>query len=222
MFKRLLSYLIPMSVFQKKSSISKNLEINWNNGKLVLDSLNTNYSYGSLQKILRKGLLHIGIENIIQMKQILLLGVAGGSVVKTLVEEFNYKGYITGIEIDPNVIDIANEYFELNKVKNYNTIITDASKFVHHNIKTYDLIIIDIFEDTKMPHFLFEKKFIDNCKRLLNVNGFILFNTMTLDEASFLRNNLFIQQFENNKYHCKTFSKIENYNQLIIIQKIKN
>ena len=56
MLKKILSYLIPMNVLQKKSVLSKNLEITWNNGELVLDSKNTNYSYGSLQRILRTGL----------------------------------------------------------------------------------------------------------------------------------------------------------------------
>jgi hypothetical protein len=33
--------------------VSKSIEITWTNGELVLDSENTNYSYGSLQRILR-------------------------------------------------------------------------------------------------------------------------------------------------------------------------
>ena len=56
MFRRLLSYILPVNVYQKNSVISKSIEVNWNNGQLVLDSKNTNYSYGSLQRILRIGL----------------------------------------------------------------------------------------------------------------------------------------------------------------------
>ena len=57
--------------------------------ELVLDSKNTNYSYGSLQRILRLGLKNIGFDKIVPMDHILVLGVAGGSVIKTLVEDFN-------------------------------------------------------------------------------------------------------------------------------------
>lgn len=53
------------------------------NGKLVLDSKNTNYSYRNLQRILRTGLKNIGFKKINKMSQILVLGVAGGSVIKT-------------------------------------------------------------------------------------------------------------------------------------------
>ncbi|WP_395046830.1 hypothetical protein [Flavobacterium sp.] len=67
-FKRLLSYLIPIKIDEIKSDINKNLEITWNNGQLVLDSENTNFSYGSLQKVLRFGLKKIGFEQVNHLK----------------------------------------------------------------------------------------------------------------------------------------------------------
>ena len=64
MFKKPFSYLLPITIFKQKSTVSQTLEVTWTNGKLVLDSKNTNYSYGSLQRILRKGLKIIGFERI--------------------------------------------------------------------------------------------------------------------------------------------------------------
>src|SRR6218665_1894241 len=123
MFKKWFSYFIPMMVYQKKSALSKNLEVTWNNGELVLDSKNTNYSYGSLQRILRIGLKEIGFSKIESMNTILVLGVAGGSVIKTLVDETGFKGNITGVEIDSTVIELANEYFQLNEIPNLEIIL---------------------------------------------------------------------------------------------------
>jgi spermidine synthase len=37
MIKRVLSFLLPIKIHQKKSVYSKNLEVTWNNGHLVLD-----------------------------------------------------------------------------------------------------------------------------------------------------------------------------------------
>ena len=71
MLRKLFSYIIPLNISKQKSSISKSLEITWANGELVLDSKNTNYSYGSLQRILRKGLKNIGFEKINSMNHIL-------------------------------------------------------------------------------------------------------------------------------------------------------
>ncbi|ELM3644229.1 spermidine synthase, partial [Flavobacterium psychrophilum] len=140
-FKRLLSYLIPIKIEEVKSSINKNLEITWNNGQLVLDSKNTNFSYGSLQKVLHFGLKEVGFERIKSFKNILVLGVAGGSVIKTLIDEIQYEGEITGIEIDPKTIIFANKYFGLDKIKNLQITITDAKKFITGTKETYHLII---------------------------------------------------------------------------------
>ncbi len=220
MFRRLLSYLIPIHVLQKNSSISKSIEVNWNNGQLVIDSKNTNYSYGSLQRILRIGLKKIGFETIQSMESILVLGVAGGSVIKTLVDEIKFKGQITGVEIDPAIIEIANTYFQLNQISNLLIVIEDAFEFVLKTKETYDLIIIDIFQDTEMPNFLFEKFFINRVGELLKNNGYILFNTMLLNEKQNQRNNAYIQEFNTKSYSIFTVPRIENHNELIIIQKL--
>ena len=140
MIKKIFSYLIPIKIYETKSSLSKSIEVTWANGELVLDSENTNYSYGSLQRILRYGLKNIGYEKIVPMNHILVLGVAGGSIIKTLVDEINYKGKITGVEIDPKIIKIANTYFKLDEVKNLEIIIGDAFEFVLKTKTKYDLI----------------------------------------------------------------------------------
>ena len=132
MIRKLLSYFIPITIHKKKSFVNKSIEVTWNNGELVIDSQNTNYSYGSLQRILRKGLKYIGFERIKNFQNILVLGVAGGSVVKTLVDEIKYEGKITGVEIDPEIISLANKYFKLNEIPNLTIYIEDANQFVQN------------------------------------------------------------------------------------------
>ena len=176
MFSKFFSYIFPIKVIHQKSEINKSIEITWNNGRLVLDTENTNYSYGSLQKVLRKGLKEIGFEKIRKFEKILILGVAGGSVIKTIVDEINFNGQIIGVEIDSEIIDIANKYFELHKIKNLEIKIADAEKFVENHTYIYNLIVIDIFQDCLMPEFLFEEKFFENVLKILKKNGFILFS----------------------------------------------
>ena len=220
MLKKWLSYIIPITIYEKKSSISTNLEVTWNNGKLVIDSKNTNYSYGSLQKVLRKGLNTISKERILKMNSILVLGVAGGSVIKTLVDEFQFKGKITGVEIDEEITAIANKYFKLNEIVNYTPISADAKIFVEECKEQFDLIIIDIFQDATMPYFLFENEFINNIQKIVHTNGFILFNTMNLDTESINKNMQFISYFETEDYKVNEFKNIEVYNELILVEKI--
>ncbi|UOK41796.1 MULTISPECIES: spermidine synthase [Flavobacterium] len=220
MIKKILSYFIPINIHRKNSEINKSLEVTWTNGELVLDSENTNYSYGSLQRILRKGLHYIGFERIRKFENILVLGVAGGSVIKTLVDEIKFKGNITGVELDSTVIEIANTYFGLNQIPNLKIVNEDAFEFVLKAKEKYDLIIIDIFQDTKMPNFLFESFFIDRINLLLNVNGFILFNTMTLDKKDKERNVAYRSRF-NDDYSVRMYPKVEDHNELFTIKKLK-
>lgn len=219
MFKKLLSYLVPVNIYRKKSAVSKDLEITWNNGQLVIDSKNTNYSYGSLQRILRKGLKAIGFAKVAAMDHVLVLGVAGGSVIKTLREEVRHSGKITGVEIDPEIIEMANRYFALDQISNFELVIDDAFEFVLKTKEKYDLIIIDIFQDTVMPNFLFEKFFINRIGFLLNAGGHLLFNTMILDADQEKRNEKYCAEFDPKAYDLKKLPRIEAHNELIIVRK---
>ena len=218
MLKKLFSYLIPITIFKEDSAISKSLEVTWNNGKLVLDSENTNYSYGNLQRILRTGLKSIGFEKIKSMDSILVLGVAGGSVIRTLVDEINFKGKITGVDIDKSVIEIANTYFHLNAISNLEISIDDASKYVLKTNTKYDLIVIDVFQDAKMPDFLFEYYFINRICFLLKPKGIILFNTMILKAKQKQINANYMTNFDANKYTVSKINKAAKTNELIVIE----
>jgi spermidine synthase len=219
MIKRLLSFLLPVKIHQKKSVYSKNLEVTWNNGYLVLDSENTNYSYGSLQRVLKKGLKYIGYERIRGFQSILVLGVAGGSVIETLKKEIKFDGIITGVEIDPVVVELSTKYFGIGNYNNVSIVIDDAFEFALKTKEKYDLIVIDVFQDTTMPNFLFEDFFINRINFLLNVNGFILFNTMVLTKNDTERNFAYRNKFDSN-YSVRLYPKIEEHNELFTIKKL--
>ena len=219
MIKRILSYILPVTIYQKKSAYSKNLEVTWNNGYLVLDSANTNYSFGSLQRVLKKGLKYIGYQRIKNFQSILVLGVAGGSVIDTLKNDIKFEGKITGVEIDENIIEIANKYFGLSKYSNVKIVHEDAFEFVLKAREKYDLIIIDVFQDTTMPNFLFEDFFISRINKILQVNGFILFNTMVLNYQDRRRNAVFKSKFDG-RFSVRLYPKIEIHNELFTIKKL--
>ncbi|MEN9335578.1 MAG: hypothetical protein RLZZ500_565 [Bacteroidota bacterium] len=220
MLSKYLSYIFPINVVKKKSAVSKTLEVTWNNGQLVLDSKNTNYSFGSLQRILRKGLKYIGFERIRQFKSILVLGVAGGSVIETLIEEIKFKGKITGIEIDPDILQIAKDFFKIDRFSNLELVADDAFEFVLKTKDKYDLIIIDIFQDTQMPTFLFQDFFIQRINSLLEVDGFILFNTMVLTDKDRARNLDYRKKFTSD-YSVRMYPKVEEHNELFTIKKLQ-
>lgn len=216
MIKKLLNYLFPISVYKQKSSVSKSINVVLFEGRLMLDTPNTNYSYGSLQRILRFGLQKIGFAKVQEMRHILVLGLAGGSVVRTLVDEIGYKGKITGVDIDSEIVEIAKKYFNLAEISNLEIVIDDAQRFVQKTKLKYDLVIIDVFQDDTMPEFLFSPKFIDKTLFLLTSDGKILFNTMKINKLQKERNAFFVVHCQKT-HRVEIFPNVEGNNELIIV-----
>lgn len=217
--QRLLSYLLPIKIYQIASDINQNLEVTWNNGRLVLDSKNTNFSYGSLERVMQIGLQTIGKETILNYQTVLLLGVGGGSSIKLLQDVFLFSGEIIGVELDPKVITIANEYFHINKRKKVQIVEGDAAVFVSDTELKYDLIVVDIFQDSHMPSFLFTEEFTQNLKRILSENGSILFNSIVTLSTEFKRNQQYQQLLQKTFTKVRKLSNVEGNNELFIYSK---
>lgn len=188
MLKRILSYIFPITLLRKSSTVSGPLSVTLLSGKRLLNTPNTDYSFGSLQRILRFGLQKIGFERIQKQKNILVLGLAAGSVVETLVEEVKFRGQIHGVDIDKDVIEIGRQYFNLDKIKNLHIFLTDAQDYIKTTPIKYDSVIVDIFQDDQMPAFLFAPAFFSQLKKILNKKGVILFNTIVKTKAEAQRN----------------------------------
>ncbi len=169
---RLLSYIYPITK-KVESEFSGTLEITWHNGKKHLNTKNANYSYGSLQTILKIGLQKIDLAN---CNKILVLGLGAGSVVDTLLNDLEYKNHITAIDFDPVIIDIAKNEFNLSESKHLNIICEDAIHFMKQNKELFDLIIVDLFVDTEVPVTFLNKSFWIDIIRSNSNRGSVLFN----------------------------------------------
>ncbi len=216
--KKLASYFYPIKVHEIPSKRSGAIEVTLVNGKLVIDSENANYSYGSLQKILKKGLLLFDKNKLQQCKNILVLGVAGGSVIETLQDDFNLiDAKITGIEIDETVLNIAKKYFKIDKKPNVTLLIADAFHFIKTSNEIYDLIIIDIFNDQNMPKELFTDVFWNHIHRILSTNGLCLFNSIPTSFTTNTKNKV-LAQFLKSLFRQVRRKQIE-INELFVLEK---
>ena len=208
---RLLSYIFPITR-TIKSNYSGTLEITWFNGKKYLNTKNANYSYGSLQKILKTGLQKI---NLSKCKNILLLGLGGGSVIETLLNDFKYKDHITALDIDPDIIEISQKEFNISETENLKIICDDAIHYMNNNSEVFDLIIIDIFIDTEVPSPFLKTSFWNQIVKANSSKGSILFNA-SLDTDD--NNNLINlkQLLIDNQYEIEQINKVEGTNTLLI------
>lgn len=113
-------------------------------------------------------------------KNILILGLGGGTLVK-LVNEFWPNAKITAVDIDPIMVEMGKKYLGLdtNKVKIY---ISDALNFLTTDKRQsetgYDLILIDLYIGFNYPAKFEQDKFLKLVHKTLPSDGMVIFNRL--------------------------------------------
>jgi spermidine synthase len=209
--KQLLSYIYPVTK-TIESKYSGKLEITWYNGKKHLNSENANYSYGSLQRILKYGLEKTELANV---NSILVLGMGGGSVIKTLRTDFNYNNTIEAVELDPVIIDIAKSEFGIIEDQHLKIHCADAFTFVKTNTTTFDLIIVDLYIDLSVPDKFLSTEFWDNVLNSKSSKGTLLFNA-SVKESDMVKVENLVDYLKTKVYKVDIYKKVNNTNTIII------
>ena len=209
MIKKLISYIYPITT-KIQSQFSGNLELTVLNGRKVLDTKHTNYSYGSLQRVLKYSLDQLDLKHV---KSALVLGLGGGSVIQTLRDEKNFEGKITAVEIDPVIIDIAANEFDIKANENSTIVCDDAWHFVDHDSDKYDLIIVDLFIDNAIPSKFLETDFWKRVLDHLNVNGDVIFNTLCHPKTDLTQLK---EKLTRRKINYEVHRYVENSNKVLI------
>lgn len=164
-----------LDVYQ--SSINPDLEVAIINGRYQLNAGKVNYSFGPLHDAFRK-YFKKDTPNLRDDSNVLILGFGAGSVAYILRNELGFNSHITGIEADPKVIEIAKEHFYLNKLQNAEIHIMDAFDYIIRCSEKFDLIVIDIYLDDKVPVKFESRDFIEKIYQCLHIGGKVVFNRL--------------------------------------------
>lgn len=196
------------------SSINKKLKIVKKDGKKLLNTKNTNYSYGTLVDVLEYGLDNIPMSGV---KSVLLLGMGAGSIIKSLRSKYNCYAPVVGVEIDPVVIDIARDEFGVTADENLEIHCMDAWDYIENTQKQFDLVIIDIFVDVQVPKKFYKPKFWRMLEKNVAQNGFVLFNKGIDMKESKVRK--FVNKLPDSFAYQKNYNVLQS-NTVIILQKV--
>ena len=158
--------------------MSGRLELWLINGKKVLNSAHANYSFDSLHILFQKVFQDV---HIVQHppKHVLILGFGCGSVAHILQREYRFDCTITGVDLDPLMLQIAETHFGIKPSETLALFVADAQTFVAHHTHTYDWIVVDLFVDDSVPATFTENKFLAELTQLLAPNGHLLMNMIT-------------------------------------------
>ncbi|HSX39683.1 MAG TPA: fused MFS/spermidine synthase [Candidatus Saccharimonadales bacterium] len=140
-------------------------------------------------------------ENQPALKKVLVLGLGGGTIQHLISHAFPGVE-IVSIEIDPEIVKVAKEYFDVDKIPNHRIILEDAFRVIvepeSHELHEhyFDAIVIDIFAGEKFPDLGKSGNFIAALKKMAIPDGLIVFNRIYLqshqDDV-----NLFIDSIQN-------------------------
>ncbi len=131
-------------------------------------SLKTGESKLEYTSLIQKNLDTLGKKP----KNVLLLGLGGG----VLANEFAKRNMlVTAVELDPRVVEVAKDYFSLNKGVE---IIQDDARHALYGInKKFDLVMLDLFHGETTPSHVLSVESFERLKSLLNEDGLIVLNT---------------------------------------------
>ena len=209
MIRKLISYLYPLTK-RIKSQYSGYLELTLYNGRKLLNTLNANYSYGSLQRVLKFSLEHVDLS---KTEKVLILGLGGGSVIKTLRNDFKWTGQITAVEIDPVIVQVAENEFGIKADDKTNIICGDAFDFVFTDNSKFDLIIIDLFIDNMIPDKFLSLEFWRETLKKVKLNGNVIFNTLC---TPFTNLHPIEEKLKRSGFESTVYRYVENTNKVLI------
>jgi len=163
----ILSYLYPVTIEITNSLWNPLLEIVLYGGKYSLNSENTNYSFGSLHSLFKKIFRKLKLDwN--GINDVLILGFGTGSITE-IIDKYKRDCIIDGVEIDNKVIELGEKYFHTDLLKNVTIHHASADQFLEDCQKKYDLIIIDVYIDMRVPEELETEQFLIRVKNALRI-----------------------------------------------------
>ncbi len=114
--------------------------------------------------------------------RVLFIGGGGFTGPKDFVNSYNTT--VDVVEIDPEVVDAAQEYFYVNESEKMNIHVMDGREYIESTNKTYDLIVLDAYKKDEVPFHLTTEEFMEQSYSKLDDDGVLLANIISAPSGS--------------------------------------
>lgn len=192
-WKRLLSHFYEFHIESAPSEHNPHLYVSLSRGRYQLSTENAIYSYGDLYSNFVRAFLRLNLDKL-NIEEVLILGFGLGSIPVILEKKYDKKYYYTAVEIDENVLYLANKYTLPEIKSSIQTICTDAFSFAEITEQKFDLICMDIFLDDVIPEEFEGSYFLENLASMLHTEGVLLYNRLSLTEEDKVKSKTFLEE----------------------------
>lgn len=189
------------------------LTVRWESGRKVLNSAQANQSFGSLHRVWQGAFRQAGIVDR-PPASVLMLGLGGGSIPWILRRELGLEMPITAVELDPAVVALAREHFELDALA-VDAIVGDATIQVQAMDQRFGLICVDLFDDLDLARGVDTSGFAHGLRERCADGGMVIFNTVAHDAASTARCDKVLSHL-GRVFHSVDGYRLEDINRVFI------
>lgn len=106
--------------------------------------------------------------------RILILGIGAG--IDSRVIRGVYPGVeITGVEIDPGVIDLGEKYMDFDP-RSERVVIDDGRRYLSRCEGKFDVIVVDVYKQTYIPFHMATREFFREARECLATDGVLAMN----------------------------------------------
>lgn len=108
--------------------------------------------------------------------RVLVIGVGGGTILHLLSRNFP-EIKIVGVEIDEEIIKIARQFFELDKISNLEVVMGDGGEYVPaYQGEPFGLVFVDAYLGGNFPLHFEEENFLQQLWRIAHPKGVVAIN----------------------------------------------
>ncbi len=205
--KKVLSYLVPVTVATSSGSQNQFLEFILYRNQWQLATEEALYSDGNRYQPFRIAFRHIPRKNLSEISECLVLGAGLGSIVQILFEKYKSSPRFTLVEYDEQILGWAMENLSAMGIPKLQPYCENAAEFVKRDKNKYDLLCVDIFNGREVPSLFTEEEFLMNSKRLLKPGGTWVMNYIINDENETLQ---FLQNVKRIFFNVEIIEKEQN------------
>ena len=108
-------------------------------------------------------------------KDVAILGLAGGTAARQYTAAFGSGVDITGVEIDPEILNVAKKYFHLDE-PNVHPVVDDARYWLDTHAGQYDVVMVDAYRQPYIPFHLTTREFFSEVRGHLRPGGVAVVN----------------------------------------------